>query len=68
MDMLFGWSMNSLSKAEDQDAEAFSNASEYAQNVDWPNLSLGWVGQVLPNIKDWRARRLLYKGVNRIVR
>ena len=67
-DMLFGWSMKSLSNNQDAEAVAFSNASEYAQKVAWRNISLGWVGPLLPDIKDWRARRLLHNTVNRIVR
>ena len=66
-DMLFGWSMNSLSKTEDKEAVAFSKASEYAQKAAWRNISLGWMGPLVPDIRDWRARRLLHKTVNRIV-
>lgn len=69
-DMLFGWSMQSLSASKDdnQEAIAFSEASEYAQKIIWRNFSLGWVGRWIPDLKDWRARRLLHRTVNRIVR
>ncbi len=69
-DMLFGWSMQSLSavQQDNREAIAFSEAAEYAQKTIWRNFSLGWVGRWIPDFKDWRARRLLHRTVNRIVR
>ena len=68
-DMLFGWSMKSLlaDGQSNREAIAFSQASEYAQKVVFRNFSLGWAGRLIPDFKDWQARRLLHSTVNRIV-
>ena len=67
-DMLFGASTGALTQWGHDEATAFSHACQHSLRLAWQNITLGWLGTLLPGREDSKSRQLLHNTVDHWVK